>query len=57
MYQSFRCNKIPSPTEEMFDYLETTDTKVTIGKLKDKLRSIERQDVIDVLLECEKSEY
>ena len=41
----------------LFEYLQTTDTEITVGKLKDTLRSIERQDVIDVLEECEKSEY
>lgn len=56
-YQSFKCSKIHSPTEVMFEYLQTTDTEITIGKLKDKLRLVERQDVIDVLVECEKSEY
>ena len=56
-YQSFKCSMSHSPTEVMFEYLQTTDTEITIGKLKEKLRSIERQDVIDVLVECEKSEY
>ena len=41
----------------MFEHLQTTDTEMTIGTLKEKLRSVERQDVIDVLVECEKSEY
>ncbi|XP_067043167.1 uncharacterized protein [Acropora muricata] len=55
-YQSFGCSKIHSPTEEMFDYLDATDTKLTIGKLKEKLLSVERQDVIDVLVEYEKTD-
>ena len=57
MYQSFRDSKILSPTEEMFEHLQTTDTEMTIGTLKEKLCSVERPDVIDVLVECEKSEY
>lgn len=56
MYQSFRDSEILSPTEEMFEHLQTTDTEMTIGTLKEKLRLVERPDVIDVLVECEKTD-
>ncbi|XP_044174897.1 uncharacterized protein LOC114953099 isoform X2 [Acropora millepora] len=56
MYQSFRDSEIVSPTEEMFEHLQTTDTEMTIGTLKEKLRSVERLDVIDVLVECQKTD-
>ena len=52
-YQSFKCNKIQSPTEVMFEYLQACSPDTTIDNLKAGLRSIERQDVINILISYE----
>ena len=52
-YQNFKCSQVHSPTEVMFEYLETSKPDITIGDLKDKLHNIGRQDVIDVILKCD----
>jgi len=56
-YQNFKCNLIHSPTEVMFEYLQTCNPEITIGNVKDGLHSIGRQDVINVLIKHEQSEY
>ncbi|XP_020610251.1 uncharacterized protein LOC110048813 isoform X2 [Orbicella faveolata] len=51
-YEDFTRSQERSPTEDLFDFLKTQEPKeFTIGKLKDKLSSIERQDVQGILLE------
>lgn len=51
IYEDFPCCKERSPTEDLFDHLKTEKPQeFTIRKLKDKLSSIDRQDVQDVLL-------
>lgn len=52
-YQSFKCKDIHSPTEVMFEYLQADSPETMIGHLKAGLRSIGRQDVIDVLIKYE----
>jgi len=54
-YQNFRCNQVHSPTEAMFDYLESSRPETTIGKVKEGLQSIGIQDVVDVLIEYQNS--
>ena len=56
-YQKFEYQQILSPTELMFEYLQSTDPDLTIGGLKDGLRQIERLDVISILIKHEKCEY
>jgi len=56
-YQNFRCNQVHSPTEAMFDYLESSRPETTIGKVKEGLQSIGIQDVVDVLIEYQNCEY
>ena len=51
-YQNFKCSQVHSPTEVMFEYLGTRKPEITIGDLKDGLRKIGRQDVIEVILNC-----
>ena len=53
-YQNFNCSQVQSPTEVMFDYLQTQCPDITIGYFKDKLHSIERDDVVTVLVEYER---
>ncbi|XP_022806783.1 uncharacterized protein LOC111343857 [Stylophora pistillata] len=53
-YQRFEYQPVLSPTELMFEYLQTSDPDVTIGCLKDGLRQIQRLDVINVLILHEK---
>lgn len=55
-YQNFKCSQVHSPTEVMFEYLETSKPDITIGDLKDKLHNIGRQDVIDVILKCDQAD-
>lgn len=51
IYEDFTCCHERSPTEDLFEFLETEKPEeFTIGKLKDKLQSINRPDVQDVLL-------
>ena len=51
-YEDFTRSQERSPTEDLFDFLKTQKPKeFTIGKLKDKLSSIERPDVQGILLE------
>ena len=56
-YQNFKCNQIHSPTEVMFEFLKTCSPGITIGDIKAGLNSIGRQDVINVLVKYEESEY
>ena len=53
-YQRFEFQPVFSPTELMFEYLQTAEPDVTIGCLKDGLRKIERHDVINLLVQHEK---
>ncbi|XP_027043735.1 uncharacterized protein LOC113671684 isoform X1 [Pocillopora damicornis] len=53
-YQRFEFQPVFSPTELLFEYLQTADPDVTIGCLKVGLRKIERLDVIDLLVQHEK---
>lgn len=55
-YQNFKCNQVHSPTEVMFEYLQSVMPDITVGVLKDGLAQIDRQDVTSILLEHEKSE-
>ena len=41
----------------MFEYLQTCSPEITVADVKGGLRSIGRQDVIDVLTKYEQSEY
>ena len=51
-YEDFTRSQEHSPTEDLFEFLKTRGPKeFTVGKLKDKLSSIERPDVQDFLLE------
>lgn len=51
-YEDFTRSQEHSPTEDLFEYQKTQKPKeFTVGKLKDKLKSIERPDVQGVLLE------
>lgn len=56
-YQNFKCNKVHSPTELLFEFLKSDRPDITVGNLKHGLAQIERQDVINILLkhetECE----
>ena len=49
-YESFKCNQVHSPTEVMFEYLQSVMPDITVGDLKDGLAQMERQDVTDILL-------
>lgn len=52
IYEDFTRSQERSPTEDLFEFLKTRKPKeFTIGKLKNKLSSINRQDVQDVILE------
>ena len=55
-YQNFKCSQIHSPTEVMFEYLQSCHPDITIGNVKDGLHSIAREDVINVLVKYEESE-
>lgn len=51
-YNTFTCSLETSPTENLFEYLNTNISEpVTIGKLTDGLASIERRDVIEDVIE------
>ena len=51
IYEDFTRYQERSPTEDLFEFLKTDKPKdFTIGKLTDNLRSIDRQDVQEVLL-------
>ena len=51
-YNTFTCSLETSPTENLFEYLNTNLSEpVTIGKLTDGLASIERRDVIEDVIE------
>ena len=52
-YENFKCNKVHSPTEVMFEYLESDRPGITVGDLKNGLHQIERQDVIGILIKHE----
>ncbi|KAJ7339409.1 hypothetical protein OS493_005804 [Desmophyllum pertusum] len=52
-YENFKCNKVHSPTEVMFEYLESDRPDITVGDLKNGLHQIERQDVIGILIKHE----
>jgi len=56
-YQNFKCTLIHSPTEVMFEYLQTCSPEMTVADVKGGLHSIGRQNVIDVLTKYEQSEY
>ncbi|KAL9989497.1 hypothetical protein ACROYT_G004056 [Oculina patagonica] len=50
IYEDFTCSQESSPTEDLFELLKTQKPEeFTIGKLKDELSFIDRQDVQDVL--------
>lgn len=53
-YQNFKCNKVHSPTEILFEFLKSDSPHITVGSLKHGLAQIERKDVIDILLQHEK---
>ncbi|XP_078382634.1 uncharacterized protein LOC144665279 isoform X2 [Oculina patagonica] len=53
-YENFKCSQVHSPTEVMFEYLESVRPEITVGVLKDGLAQIDRQDVTDILLKHEK---
>jgi len=55
-YESFNCNQVHSPTEVMFEYLESVMPHITVGDLKDGLAQIERQDVIGILIKHQNCE-
>ena len=55
-YQNFKCNKVHSPTEILFEYLKSDSPHITVGMLKHGLAQIERKDVIDILIKHEKCE-
>lgn len=55
-YENFNCNKVHSPTEVMFEYLQSVSPDITVGDLKNGLCQIERQDVIGILLTHETCE-
>lgn len=55
-YQNFNCSQVHSPTEVMFEYLQTRRPEITIGDVKGGLRLIAREDVVLVLVEYEQSE-
>ena len=55
-YQKFNCSQVHSPTEVMFEYLQTRRPEITIADIKDRLYSIVREDVVHVLVKYEKSE-
>ena len=51
-YNTFKCSLKSSPTENLLEYLNIQIPEAfTIGKLKDGLASIERQDVIEDVIE------
>lgn len=51
-YEDFTRSQEHSPTEDLFEYIKTRKPEeFTVGKLEDKLSSIERPDVQDVLLQ------
>lgn len=51
IYETFTYSQERSPTEDLFELLKTKKpNEFTIGKLKDRLSDIHRQDVQDVLL-------
>ena len=52
IYEDFTYSRENSPTEDLFEFLKTrTPQEFTLDQLKDKLNSIDRQDVIqDVIL-------
>ena len=55
-YLNFKCNKVHSPTEILFEFLQCDNPHITVGNLKQGLAQIERRDVIDILIkhkECE----
>ncbi len=54
-YQNFKCNQVHSPTEVMFEYLQSVRPDITIEVLKDGLAQIGRQDVTAMLLKHEES--
>ena len=56
-YESFKCNQVHSPTEVMFEYLESVMPDITVGDLKDGLAKIGRQDVTGILITHETCEY
>ena len=56
-YQNFKCSKVQSPTEVMFEFLKSVSPDTTVGTLKDALAHINRHDVIDILVKHEKCEY
>lgn len=53
-YQNFKCNKVHSPTEILFEFLKSDSPDITVGMLKHGLAQIERKDVIDILIKHEK---
>ena len=55
-YQNFKCNKVHSPTEILFEFLKSDNPHITVGILKHGLAQIERKDVIDILIKHEKCE-
>ncbi len=55
-YKDFNCNQVHSPTEVMFEFLQTDNPDIKVGVLKDALAQIERHDVIAILMKHEKSE-
>ena len=55
-YQNFKCSQIHSPTEVMFEYLQTSNPDLAIGEMKCALHSIGRQDVVGVLVKHDESE-
>ena len=57
-YEDFTRSQKHSPTEDLFEFLRTRQPEeFTVGKLKDKLSSIERSDIHPVLLEANFGEY
>lgn len=46
---SFICDQEHSPTEDLFEYLETWKPNMTIGDLKKSLRSMSRNDLVQFL--------
>lgn len=53
VYRSFKFQKENSPTELMFEYLQSSLPDITVESLKDALNQIERNDVISVLINYE----